>query len=58
MRYLDSQMDGSTATLFANLRNDLRTVKTVRLTDTAWLACAELQEQLDAALRECGVTAG
>ena len=56
MRYLDSQMDGSTLTLFANLRDDLRTVTTLRLTDTAWLSCAELKEQLDAALRDTGVT--
>jgi hypothetical protein len=56
MRYLDSQMDGSTATLFANLRDDLRTIQTLRLTDTVWLSCAELKEQLDAALRDTGVT--
>jgi hypothetical protein len=55
MRYLDSQMDGSTATLFASLREDLRTIRTLRLTDTAWLSCEGLKEQLDAVLRDAGV---
>ena len=50
MRFLDSQMDGSTAQLFENLAADLRKVHAVRLTDTSWLARAELKEQLDAVL--------
>ena len=50
MRFLDSQMDGSTAQLFDNLAADLRQVKTVRLTETSWLARADLKEQLDRAL--------
>jgi hypothetical protein len=50
MRYLDSQMDGSTAALFANLSDELRRVKTLRLTDTSWLACGELKAQLDTIL--------
>jgi hypothetical protein len=57
MRYLDSQMDGSTPALFAKLRDDLRTIKTLRLTETSWLSCRELKEQLEAAMRETGVTA-
>ena len=50
MRFLDSQMDGSTAQLFDNLTADLRQVKTVTLTDTSWLARADLKEQLDRVL--------
>ena len=50
MRFLDSQMDDSTAQLFDNLAADLRQVKTVRLTETSWLARADLKEQLDRVL--------
>ena len=50
MRYLDSQMDGTTAQLFDNLAGDLRRVKAVRLMDTTWLARADLKAQLDAVL--------
>jgi hypothetical protein len=55
MRYLDSQMDGSTAAFFAGLGDELRKVKTLRLTDTSWLACGELKDRLDAALQGAGV---
>jgi hypothetical protein len=50
MRYLDAQMDGTTAQLFDHLAGDLRRVNAVRLTDTAWLARADLKAQLDAIL--------
>jgi hypothetical protein len=50
MRFLDSQLDGTTATLFENLAGDLRKVKAIRLTDTTWLSRADLKEQLDAVL--------
>ncbi len=50
MRFLDSQMDGSTAQLFDNLAADLLKVNTVRLTDTSWLARADLKQQLDSVL--------
>ena len=50
MRYLDSQMDGTTAQLFDNLAADLRRVHAVRLTETAWLARADLKARLDAVL--------
>ena len=46
MRFLDSQMDGSTAQLFEHLAGDLRRVTSVRLTDTAWLSRADLQAQV------------
>jgi len=50
MRFLDSQLDGSTAVLFENLAGDLRKVNAIRLTDTNWLSRADLKEQLDAVL--------
>jgi hypothetical protein len=59
MRFLDSQMDGTTAQLFENLAGDLRKVTAVRLTDTSWLAREDLKTQLDiilAAFRSAGGT--
>ena len=50
MRFLDSQMDGTTAQLFDNLAADLRKVNAVRLTDTTWLARTDLKQQVDAVL--------
>ena len=50
MRFLDSQLDGSTATLFENLATDLGKVNAIRLTETAWLSRADFKQQLDAAL--------
>ena len=50
MRYLDSQMDGTTRQLFDNLAGDLRGIQAVRLTETMWLARADLKAQLDAVL--------
>ena len=50
MRFLDSQMDGSTAQLFDNLAADLLKVNTVRLADTSWLAREDLKQQLDRVL--------
>jgi hypothetical protein len=50
MRFLDSQTDGTTAQLFDNLADDLRKVNAIRLTDTSWLARADLKAQLDAVL--------
>jgi hypothetical protein len=50
MRYLDSQMDGTIPQLFEHLAGDLRGVSAVRLTETAWLARADLKAQLDAVL--------
>lgn len=50
MRFLESQMDGTTAQLFDNLAADLRKVNAVRLTDTTWLAREDLKQQLDEVL--------
>ena len=58
MRFLDSQTDGSTAQLFENLAADLRKVTAVRLTDTSWLARAELKTELDTVLDAFRATGG
>ena len=50
MRFLDSQMDDTTAQLFANLAADLGRVTTIRLTDTTWLSREDLRQQLDSVL--------
>jgi len=50
MRFLDSQLDGTTAQLFENLAADLRKVTTVRLAETTWLSRADFKLELDAAL--------
>jgi hypothetical protein len=50
MRFLDSQTDGTSRQLFENLAADLRKVTAVRLTDTSWLARAELKTELDTLL--------
>ena len=50
MRYLDSQIDGTTGQLFEHLAADLHGLTAVRLTETAWLARADLKAQLDAVL--------
>jgi hypothetical protein len=51
MRFLDSQMDGTTPQLFENLAADLRQVNAVRLTETTWLAREDLKQQLDVVLQ-------
>jgi hypothetical protein len=58
MRFLDSQIDGTTPRLFENLAADLRKVNAVRLTDTSWLARADLREQLDLVLDTFRATGG
>jgi hypothetical protein len=50
MRFLDSQMDGTTTQLFENLAADLRKATAVRLTDTTWLSRADFKQKLDATL--------
>ena len=50
MRFLDSQLDGTTERLFENLAGDLRAVTAIRLTDTSWLAREDLKTRLDAVL--------
>ena len=50
MRFLDSQLDGTTTQLFENLAADLRKVNSGRLADTTWLSRDDFKQQLDAAL--------
>jgi hypothetical protein len=58
MRFLDSQIDDTTPQLFENLAADLRKVNAVRLTDTTWLARADLKQQLDEVLDAFRATGG
>jgi hypothetical protein len=58
MRFLDSQMDGTTPQLFENLAADLRKVTAVRMTDTMWLSRDDLREQLDTVLDEFRAAGG
>ena len=48
MRYVDARADGTTAELFAHLKEDLDSVKRVRLIKTSWLSDDDLKRQLDA----------
>jgi len=50
MRYLDSQLDGSTPELFSALAEDLRMAQSVRLTDTSWRARADFDQHLERVL--------
>lgn len=52
MRFLDSQLDGSTARLFTNLADDLSRTDAVTLLDRSWLTDAALNQRLDAVLDE------
>lgn len=47
MRFLDAQMDGTTADLFENLARDLRRVTAVRLIDPSWLSREELRAEVE-----------
>jgi hypothetical protein len=47
MRYLDSRIDGSTASFMQNLVDDLNNVAVLRLTDTDWLTSEELQQHIE-----------
>jgi hypothetical protein len=50
MRFLDSQLDGTTSELFENLARDLRRVRAVRLIDPSWLSRDDLRSQLEPVL--------
>ena len=50
MRFLDSQVDGTTEQLFEHLGADLRAVTSVRLADTMWLAREDFRHHLETAL--------
>ena len=48
MRYLDSQMNGTTDVLFARLADDLRSTASLRLTETSWLSCEDFRARFEA----------
>jgi hypothetical protein len=50
MRYLDSQLDNTTAELFDRLRAELRGVDSVHLADTTWFADEDFKQALDRVL--------
>jgi hypothetical protein len=58
MRFLDAQSDGTTSQLFDGLAADLRAARVVHLTETAWLARAELRAHLDSVLAEFKAAGG
>jgi hypothetical protein len=51
MRFLDAQLEGSTAELLARLGGELWRTDTVHLTDTAWLADDAFRQALDSVLQ-------
>lgn len=46
MKFLDAEMDGSIAELFARLEHDLRQLDEVRLVEASWLMRNDLVERL------------
>jgi hypothetical protein len=50
MRYLDSQLDNTTAELFDRLGVELRDADSVHLADTTWFADADFKQALDRVL--------
>jgi hypothetical protein len=50
MRYLDSQLDNTTAELFDRLRAELGEAESVHLADTTWFADADFKQALDRVL--------
>jgi len=56
MRYLDSTLDNTTSQLFAKIEARLSSINSLRLTDTSWLNCRELQplQSILAAFRDRG----
>jgi hypothetical protein len=50
MRYLDSQLDNTTAELFDRLRAELREADSVHLADTTWFADEDFRQALDGVL--------
>lgn len=50
MRYVDSRMDDTTTQLFERLEDELRGVSALRLTDSSWLADADLRARVSPVL--------
>jgi hypothetical protein len=51
MRFVDAEADGTTARLFEALAREVRSARTVRLTDTHWLANDKLKSELERIFR-------
>jgi hypothetical protein len=47
MKYCDAQLDNYTQDLFDRLEFELRSVDTIRLADTAWLARQDFKDWLE-----------
>jgi len=47
MRFVDAEADGTTGQLFEALERELRLARTVRLTDTHWLANDTLKAEVE-----------
>jgi hypothetical protein len=58
MRFLDAQMNGGIAPLFAALEDDLREAKTVHLADRSWLSRDDFKRELDAVLERFAASGG
>ena len=58
MRYLDSQMNGTTAELFTALADDLHATPAVRVTDTSWRARADFNQHLERVLASFTASGG
>jgi len=52
MKYLDAQMEGTAADLFARLERELARVRHLRLIDTEWLAREDFKKDLERVLDE------
>jgi hypothetical protein len=50
MKLVDADLDGTRAQIFARLSRELEDVSEVRLTDTEWLARADLARDLEPVL--------
>jgi hypothetical protein len=58
MRYLDSQMDGTTTDLLKHLNEDLREVEVLHLLDSSWLASDDFKQQLEPVLSSFQASGG
>ena len=50
MKYLDAQLDDTTANLFTRLDRELQGARELRVVDTSWLAREDFKQQLDRVL--------
>jgi hypothetical protein len=50
MKYVDAELNGTTAQLFARLDQELRNVRELRLVDAVWLSREDFARDLEKAL--------